>query len=359
MSEKYLRFTFQITFLLIVLVLLVNCSSLQTSTRPETQFNDTHIEEVLLDYAFSPNGATLGIYTNVGVYLYDLATMKETTFIEFDNKDQPPTTTYGGRGGAIAFSYDGMQIAVSGGFKGDPIKIFDADTYEYISTISLGLPEHTVIELEFSPTDESIVIRNRRFDTDLLVLYSFPRQEIVFEVDKIVNYPPIQFNFTKDEKLFLHLQSMSPEYTVYFVDSITGAIVNEPCQWGENDGFFGSSVTGATIQLLQECFPAETLDEIHSKGEILLFPNINHYIIHNFSLETNDGEHPIELWENGERVCEFETFDGFPSIKASANEQIFAYGKHYPIGKTYDYQLFVWDVDSCEKIGVWQFDSSE
>lgn len=368
MPEKYLGFTFQIPFLLIVLVLLVNCSSLPTSTRTEPIFNDTHIEEVLLDYAFSPDGATLGIYTNVGVYLYGLTTMKETTFIEFDDKDKPYATRDGGtglvykEGGAIAFSHNGMQIAVSGRFKGDPIKIFDADTYEHISTISLNLPEYEVTELEFSPTGESIAIRNTgesgcdHGPQDKLVLYNLTTQKIAFEVDKCAIYPPIRFHFTKDEKMFLYEAAMAPPYATYFVDSLTGVIIERDCEWGEDDGFFGSSPE-ANIYLLQECFSTETSDEILSKGPILLFPNINRYIV-SHSANANSREFPIELWENGKRVCEFATTSGSPRIKASANEEMFAFGNIYLIERnTYGYQLFVWDV-SCEKIGVWQFDSS-
>ena len=359
MLQKISRYSLSIIVLLIVPALLPSCSPLSTSTTTEAPFNDTHIEEILLDYAFSPDGATFGIYTNGGVYLYDLATTQETTFIEFDNKDNQASLI---KGGAIAFSHNGMQIAVSGRFKGDPIKIFDANTYEHISTISLNLPEYKVTELEFSPTGESIVIRNTwesmcHGPEDKLTLYGFAAQEIVFEVDKCAIYPPIRFHFTKDEILFLYLQNMSPEYEAYFVDTITGEIVNYPCQWGENDGFFGSS-SQSNIQLLQECFSIETVDKISSIGNTLLFPNINRYIIKNYSSETKDGEYPIELWENGERVCEFETTRGYPSIKASANEQIFAFGDSYLIERnTYDYQLFVWNVGSCEKTGVWQFDS--
>lgn len=357
MPKKISNYTIQITLLPIV---LLSCSSLLLPRHTtETHFNDTHIEEILLDYAFSPDGATLGIYTNGGVYLYDLVTMQETAFIKFDNKDNQYSLI---KGGAIAFSHNGMQMAVSGRFKGDPIKIFDTDTYEHISTISLNLPEYEVTELEFSPTGESIVIRNTwesmcHGPEDKLALYSFATQEIVFEVDKCAIYPPIRFHFTKDEKLFLYLQSMSPEYSAYFIDSITGVIIDNHCNWGEKDGFFGSS-PDANIQLLRECFSAETLDKIHSNGNILLFPNINRYVLNNYSSETIDGEFPIEFWENGERVCKFETTRGSPLIKASANEQILAFGDSILIEQnTYDYQLFVWDVDSCEKIGVWQFDS--
>ena len=63
-------------------------------------------------------------------------------------------------GGAVAFSHDGQQIAVSGRFKDEPIKIFDTGTFKHILTISLELSEYAVTELEFSPTDESVVIES-------------------------------------------------------------------------------------------------------------------------------------------------------------------------------------------------------
>ena len=185
LPQKYLRSSPQILVLSMVFILLGSCSSLSTSMSIEPQINDKHIEEILLDYAFSPDGGILGIYTNGGVFLYDLGTLQEIIFIEFDDIDNQSLIV----GGAIAFSHDGTQIAVSGRLKGDPIKIFDTHTYKHISTISLRLPEHEVTELEFCPTGESIIIRNTwesmcHGPEDKLILYNFSMQEIVFEVDK-------------------------------------------------------------------------------------------------------------------------------------------------------------------------------
>lgn len=46
---------------------------------------ETQKEIVLLDFAISPDGKTLAVYLNTGIYLYNVETSEKTTFYEFES----------------------------------------------------------------------------------------------------------------------------------------------------------------------------------------------------------------------------------------------------------------------------------
>ncbi len=90
------------------------------------------------DVAFSPNGELLAVPTDIGIWLYDVATSREVALL--------PTR----RLWDIAFSPDGRTLASCGAYK-DPIRLWEVATGEETATI-----DYDATALAFSPDGKTL-----------------------------------------------------------------------------------------------------------------------------------------------------------------------------------------------------------
>ena len=90
------------------------------------------------EIAFSPNGALVAVGTDVGIWLYDVATSREVALL--------PTR----RIWDIAFSHDGRTLASCGAYK-DPIRLWDVATGEETASI-----DYDATALAFSPDGQTL-----------------------------------------------------------------------------------------------------------------------------------------------------------------------------------------------------------
>ncbi|MDE0313619.1 MAG: hypothetical protein OXM61_01845 [Candidatus Poribacteria bacterium] len=95
---------------------------------------------------FSPDGTHLAVGTDVGVWLYDVPSGKETALF----------TGHTGHVNALAFSPDG-RILASGGFNNPVIQLWDIETGKKRSQFTLSRPTDSIEALVFSEDDKTLV----------------------------------------------------------------------------------------------------------------------------------------------------------------------------------------------------------
>jgi WD40 repeat protein len=323
------------------------------NTAEETKENPLKI--VLLDYALSWDGKVLATYTNTGIYFYELPSMKKSIFLEFEDSNYSELHS-----GAIAFSPDGKLLAISGKVKDSPIAIWEIKTKKVLTHI-YSLPNgHFVTEIEYSPNGQKLAVRNTypvsmhcEAPEDKLVLLDLSNDTSLFEIDKCVIYPPIQFRFTYDDKIFLYFGSMSSAYSVYVVDSNTGEVIlKEDLEW-INEHFYDISPDGR--KYLVEDFSKEKrvtniTDSQSNKilktieGKIISFYGENGLIVSSYAANPQWG-----FWEDDKLSCIYDGVQNSPKIKMSANGEIFIAMKPYG-----EYQI--WEVPTCSMIGQLKFE---
>ena len=102
----------------------------------------------LLDFAWFPDGKRFAVYTNNGVFFYDMAGFVKTEFMKFDNNAYEPIL----KAGAVTISRDGATIAISGKTAGDDVNFYDVRTGKRMEQLHIsGLDGYFVTELEFQP----------------------------------------------------------------------------------------------------------------------------------------------------------------------------------------------------------------
>jgi WD40 repeat protein len=338
---------------LISFVSLASCTLLPGQSPVESKG-----EVVLLDYAFSPSGDKLALFENSGVYIYDLRTMQRTGFLEFDSRDYTPI-----RSGAVAFSSDGKQLAISGKFDEAEVVIWDIESKEPATSI-LGLPKnHFVTEIEFSPNGNSILIRNTNTEvetcqgyiSDRVILRSISEDKTLFEMDKCKIYPPLYFRFTDNERVFLYSGSMSAEHTVYFIDSNTGEMISQGVHyWTEAGHHFYDVSPDGNINLVEKFENGKHITHLLDSGSNNVLNSIEGKVVlldtkSSFVVSSYNPDPQWSFWNDGKLICSYDGIKLSPEIKTSANRDVFAMRKS-------DIQLQVWKVSTCEMIGEFRFD---
>ena len=99
--------------------------------------------------AFSPDGTQFAIGSNIGVWLYDIATGKEAAM-------------FPGLCQSVAFSPDGRYLASGGGGFREPLKVWELATHQVVS--SMNAPDAGA-QLRFSPDSKTLIGLNRRGNT--------------------------------------------------------------------------------------------------------------------------------------------------------------------------------------------------
>lgn len=95
---------------------------------------------------FSPDGTRLAVGTDVGVWLYDVASGKETALF----------TGHTGKVNALAFSPDGKLLA-SGGIKNRIIQVWEVETGRKHTTLKLTDHIYSMASLAFSQDGKKLV----------------------------------------------------------------------------------------------------------------------------------------------------------------------------------------------------------
>lgn len=332
--------------------------SVELQTELKNEIIQSKGEIVLLDYAFSPTGDKLAVLDNSGVYIYDLSTKQKTSFLEFDNNNY---TTI--RSGAVAFSPDGKQLAISGKFDETEITVWDIESKKTVTSIQ-NLPEnHFVTEIEFSPSGKSILIRDTNTEvencqgyiSDKLILRTVGESKNLFEIDKCKIYPPLYFRFTDDKEVFLYSGSMSAEYTVYFIESNTGKIISQNIYYWTDDGFHFYDVSpDGNINLVEKIENEKRITQLMNTesnialnsiaGKVVVFYDKNSFVVSEYNPNPQ-----WSFWKDGKSKCVYDGVTLSPEIKTSANREVFAVMQS-------DVQLQVWKVSTCERIGEFRFD---
>ena len=317
---------------------------------------DSEEDIVLLDYTLSPDGKTLATYTNKRVEFYDIEMMESTIFMEFDDSGHLPY------GGALAFSPDGKQLALSGKYFDDPVKLWDIEMHQQILSIS-ELPEnYYVSEVDFSPNGQSLLVRNLHHKAnhceaggeDKVTLHNLNENERIFEADKCVRYPPLQFQFTRNELLFLYYGNMSGTYSIQVINSNTGEEISyDKNAWEKYGGYLGVSPNGE-IYLTRNLDLANDTHETHLieissghvldvfEGSIVHFQNSDTFIVNNYNISQHTETSRWGYWEDNYIKCIYDGIKGSPEIKTSLNGERFAL--------IWESELQIWDVSTCEKI---------
>ncbi len=97
--------------------------------------------------AFSPDGTHFAVGSNIGVWLYDMATGKEMTMFR-------------GMCQSVAFSPDGRYLVNGGGrFRGQALKVWELATHQEVSYVN---EPDTGAKLRFSPEGKTLISLNRR-----------------------------------------------------------------------------------------------------------------------------------------------------------------------------------------------------
>lgn len=100
--------------------------------------------------AFSPDGTHFAVGSNIGVWLYDMATGKEIAM-------------FLGMCQSVEFSPDGRYLVNGGGrFRGQALKVWELATHQEVSYMD---EPYTGTKLQFSPDSKTLISLNRRDNT--------------------------------------------------------------------------------------------------------------------------------------------------------------------------------------------------
>lgn len=320
----------------------------------ENNINRTSDKNVLLDFALSPTGDYLAIYTNEKVSIYSLTSGTESVIREFDDRD----FTYL-RSGAVTFSPDETKVAISGKFRGEQILIVDVSSKSVVSTISDIPASYWVTELEFRSDGQILLIRNVdphptqcETDEEKFVLYDLYHknnwaESDIFKIDRgCILYPPLKYRFLTDNTLFLYSGVMSrPNYSAYFIDSDTGRILtSESYTDGEQSILYDISSNGALLAKRDISDGSTTLlnpktNEIVDvvPSGVILLNDENRFLVSNLNNQWS-------LWENKTIRC---IYDGLQNVnntntKISSNNKILVI--FAPSGEN---AFQIWNIETC------------
>lgn len=335
------------------------------STKAVGPTTESKSETVLLDFALSPDGTKLAIYLNTGIFLYDVETLDYIALEEFKSHEyysqlNSPGEYYPSLSapGAVAFSPDGSQIAISGKFQDELIHIWDWKANTSLKIVADYPNGNFVRELDFSPNSNALLVRSTyplsmlhcENTEDSLTLISLnPPSDFItkklFEIQSC-KYAPIEFHFTDSNHLYLVQVSESNKYWVYDIDIQTGNILQfDEYDVNVNGKIYDFSQNGKLIAVreypIEELVITKLLD-LKTKnilmaisGQIILLKDENRFLVY-----TSNNQ--LQLQEKNNVLCKFDELE-YLRMKVSRNKNIIAV-------ITRDKSIQIWDIPSCKLV---------
>jgi hypothetical protein len=332
---------------------------------PSLDHTQASSELVLLDFALSPDGSQIAIYTNIAIYVYDLASMNRSTLVEFETDD------YSSFSGAIAFSSDSEKIAISSKFIDAPIKILDKTSKKQTSSV-WGIPNgYYVTEIEFAPDNKSLLVKNiypMSFHCEgaeyKVALYNISEKydKEIYEIDKCIPYhPPIRFRFLDDSRLFLYWGTVLPDYSIFLINTHSGETISKNnYDWYQGGQLIDISPNGQMVAISRadnSWYKTDIID-IDTKKMLFAVDGIAMFINNGTSFLTETAPGKSGLWENGNVKCMYQGIPylgNFPQLKISRRGNIFAFSTSiYSANKKTELQI--WSVSDCKLVNVLYFD---
>ena len=89
------------------------------------------LKNVLLDFAWFPDGKRFAVYTNHGIFFYDTVGLAKTEFKKIYHSDYEPDL----KAGAVAISRDAATIAISGEAAGEVVDFWDVRTGKFLGQL--------------------------------------------------------------------------------------------------------------------------------------------------------------------------------------------------------------------------------
>ena len=322
---------------------------------------------MLLDFALSPDGTKLAVYLNTGIFLYDIETLDYTTFEEFkSDKYYSQLNSLGeyypslSAPGAIAFSPDGNEIAISGKFQDELIRIYNWKTKTSLKVVADYPNGNFVRELEYSPDGSTLLVRSTyplsvlhcENTEDSLTLISLnPPSDFItknlFEIPSC-KYAPIEFHFTDSNHLFFVQVSESNKYWMYDIDTQTGNILQfDEYDVNVNGTIYDFSQSGKLVATREYSIEGQVntkLLDLKTKnilltipGQVILLKDENRFLVY-------ASDNQLRLQENDSVLCKFDGFE-YLHMKVSRNTNVIAV-------ITRNKSIQVWDIPSCKIINT-------
>lgn len=378
-----------------ILLLITACSSQAPTVMVEPTVLATHVPEpssmntveptienkhemVLLDFAISPDGRNLAVYLNTGVYLYDIETAARTAFYEFESDEyyselNSVATIYPpfGAPGAVAFSPNGSELAISGKFQDEYISIWNLQTHEIVDYVAYFPNGNFVRELEYSPNGSTLLIRstypNSRLQCpelgapaeDTLTLISLNPRNNLFEKSVCTRYATVEFSFSNENAVYFFYYADSSLYQMDKVNTQTGTIlISEELDTRLNGRIYDVSPNGKLFAANDISSPSNgmirtilvdsaTREKLLSlDGMIDFLDNERHFLVY---MSRTSSQGSLQLQADDDFIC---TFDG-----------IEYYQRYTRISRdnstiailTFDNNIFqesiqIWDIPNCKLI---------
>jgi WD40 repeat protein len=343
--------------------------TITSSTEPTLE---TGTENVLLDFALSPDGKNLAVYLNTGIYLYDVQTSEQIIFSEFETGEYysqlnsnawyyPPL----GAPGAIAFSPNGQEIAFSSKFQDELIRIWNWKSKTSNKIISNYPNGNFVRELEYSPDGNVLLIRSTypsaklrceigSEDSLTLVSLASSRDSAtskVFEMQGCNQYSSIEYYFSQADTLYLFHFGAAYFYQMYEINAQTGdALKSDEIDSRTNGRVYSVSSSGDIFAARENStdgvFRTVLIDPttknkmLSLSGQVVLLNDKNRFLV-----STLDSQ--WQLQENNNVLCTFDELE-YLSSRISRNKSVLAV-------LTREKSIQIWDVSSCRLINTIPF----
>jgi WD40 repeat protein len=332
-------------------------------------------EVALLDFTISPDGKKLAVYLNTGVYLYDVETSKRTAFYEFESDEYYSELNTGatiypplGAPGALAFSRDGSEIAISGKFKDEYIAVWNLSTHEIVDYIANYPNGNYVRELAFHPNGETILIRSTYLlsqlhcvetggSEDTLTLVALDTKNNLFETKVCNTYSGIETFFSENNKMSLYYYGESPFHQVRIIDAQTGNIIQENELDSRADGLaYDLSPNGRVVAVsdivddgLKTTLVNTTTGEnlLSLMGMIDFLDNENRYLVY--------FQDQLQLQESNKSICVFNGLEYYkPYARVSGDNRTIASLTFK--SREFQNSIQIWSIPNCKLINTIPFD---
>lgn len=316
----------------------------------------TPIPNTIRDFALSPDGFKIAIYSYKGVYIYDSMTLEKIQF-----SDVGGDYRCGELAGAVAFSPDGAMIAIAPGYPDNLVFIQDIGTKLWIWR-SYDIPNgNCPTEIEFNPEGNTIFVRSSsrsmgrcEYPEDSLELYTLDRMSDLFYESRILQthwcrYNPARMRFLSDGRFYLFFGSLGDTYWIVTGNSKTGQVLEQREYDIPKDGwFYDISQDGQTLAIspFPSMFENATTNivDLTSKQTLMVVPYYVKLLNEKDQFIVYDLYNSWKFWKNGDVACSYD-FTTYPDLKFSADYNFMA-------AHTGDNQIEIWKVSTCEKINT-------